>query len=240
MKIIIAKNYQTLSKFAASLVINQLRKKKNSVLGLPTGHTPLGLYLQLAKANQRGIISFAQAKTFNLDEYIGIKPDCRSSYHSYMEKNFFRLVDLQPKNIHLPNGAANNLEKECADYEKSINHNPIDLLILGIGRNGHIGFNEPGSNFNSKTRVVELSRSTRLANAKYFSDKNQAPFSAVTMGLATIMKAKKIVLLASGKDKAKAIQRTIKEKISSSVPASLLRKHKNLTIIVDQPAAKLL
>lgn len=239
MKIIIAKNYNAMSVLAASLVITQIKRKPASVLGLPTGHTPEGLYRELAKTYRKKLISFKKVKTFDLDEYVGLNVKDKNSYHAYMKK-FFQQVDIDINNIHIPNEEAADLKKECSSYEKLIKQNPIDLLILGIGRDGHLGFNEPGSNFSSQTRIVSLLPSTRRANAINFESIKSVPKQAITMGLGTIMSAKKIILLAAGKDKAEIIRRALKDKISTNIPASILQKHSNVTVITDIEAGKLL
>lgn len=237
MKIIITKNYKTLSTLAASLVIKQIKKKKSSIFGLPTGHTPQGLYQELTNIYNNKQISFKFVKTFNLDEYVGIRAKDSRSYHSYMQKNFFNKIDIKKTNIYLPNEEADDLKKECANYEKLIKKFPIDLLILGIGHDGHIGFNEPGSKFSSKTRTINLLATTKASNAKYFGGQKKVPTQAITMGLSTIMKAKKIILLVSGNDKANIIKKALKEKITQKIPASILQKHPDATIILDETAA---
>jgi len=239
MKIIIAKNYQIMSKLAADLVIGELKRKSQTVLGLPTGGTPLGLYKNLAKACQRKKISFKEVKTLNLDEYAGlVKTDSRS-YHSFMKDKLFNLIDIKAENIFFPDGQAKNLKQAGAGYERLIKkHGGIDLMILGIGLDGHIGFNEPGSAFTSKTGVVNLKEQTRRANAKYFAKLEDVPHRAITMGLATIMKAKKIILLAAGPKKSAIVKRALTGKITKSVPASILQNHKNLTVILEAGAAR--
>lgn len=238
MKIIIAKDYNSMSRKAADLIIQQIQKKKNSVLGLATGDTPLGMYKNLAKAHKKGEVSFKKITAFNLDEYAGLSEDNKNSYHYYMRKNLFKHIDIAQKNIFILNGAAKNLKKECGNFEKMIKERKgIDLQILGIGLNDHIGFNEPGSSFKSKTRPVNLTTATRAANAKYFSGINEVPKRALTMGLATIMRAKKIILLASGGKKARIIAKALAGKIKRSVPASILQKHPDVTVILDKEAA---
>ncbi len=246
MNIVIAKNYQIMSKLAADLVVKELKEKKRAVLGLPTGGTPLGLYENLAKDCLKKKISFKGVRTFNLDEYVGLaETDCRS-YHWFMKNKLFNFIDIKAENIFFPGGQtclsgrwAKNLRQAAAEYDGLIKkYHGLDLLILGIGLNGHIGFNEPGSDFNSKTRVVVLKRKTRLSNAKYFSKFEDVPRRAITMGLATIMKARKIILLAAGHKKSAIVKRALKGKITKLVPASILQNHKNLTVILDNRAAK--
>lgn len=226
---------------AAELVAKQIQKKKNSVLGLATGNTPLGMYKNLVKRHKKGEISFKKTATFNLDEYAGLSEDDKNSYHYYMRENLFKHIDITQKNIFILNGAAKNFKKECGNFEKMIKEKKgIDLQILGIGLNDHIGFNEPGSSFNSKTRAVNLTMATRKANGKYFSGVNKVPERALTMGLATITRAKKIILLASGKEKAEIIAKAFAGKIRRTVPASILRKHPDVIVILDKEAARLI
>lgn len=239
MKVIITDDYQAMSQAAARLVIKQIKKDKNTVLGLPTGGTPLGLYKGLVKAYEGKKVSFKQIKIFNLDEYVGLVKSDSRSYHAYMRSQLFDLIDVKDENVFMPDGEARNLSAECAGYEALIKkHQGLDLLILGIGLDGHIGFNEPGSDFHSKVRAVKLNEQTRRANARYFNNLRQVPRQAITMGLATIMKAKKIILLASGRRKAEIIKRALTGKIAKSVPASILQRHKNLTVILDKGAAR--
>ncbi len=238
MEIIIAKNYRELSRLAAEAVIRQIRRKPRTVLGLPTGHTPIELYHDLVAAYQTKKISFRYVSTFNLDEYVGLNQTDPRGYHSYMRKNLFSKVDLKPENEHILDGRASNVKKECARFEAQLRKvGGIDLLILGIGKDGHIGFNEPGSKINSKTRTVKLSESTRRANAKYFGSAAKVPRRALTMGIGTIMQAKKIILLAHGKEKAAIVKQALSGKISAKIPASFLRQHRNLIVILDKAAA---
>lgn len=234
MKIIKVKNYKELSKKAAEYVIREIKKKPNMVLGCSTGRTPIGLYKRLVKAYKKGDISFSKIKTFNLDEYYPVKRTDRRSYYRAMFKRLFNKVDIKKRNVHILNGEAKSWKKECESYERKIRENPIDLQILGIGVNAHIGFNIPGSSFNSKTRLVHLKSVTIKRNSLFLGKK--VPETALTMGVKTIMKAKKLILLASGKDKRDAINCLVKGKISSSCPASFLRRHKNFTLIVDKAA----
>ena len=237
MEVIITKNYQEMSQLAGIILAKEIAKKKKLVLGLPTGQTPLGLYRFLVKAYQQDKISFKKIITFNLDEYISLGPADKESYYFYMKRNFFNFIDIRAKNIFMLNGKAKNLKQECQSFERKIKkQGGLDLVILGLGKNDHIGFNEPGSAFNSKTRVVKLSSATRRANTKFFRNK-RVPKQAITMGLTTIIKAKKIILLASGKDKAWAVKKALEAPISSQVPASVLRQHPRAIFIFDQAAA---
>ena len=235
MKIIIVKNYQTLSVKAANLVIKQIKKKRNSVLGLATGDTPIGMYRKLRRDYKS---KFKNVTTFNLDEYAGLSKDDKRSYYYYMQKHFLKHINIKKKNIFILDGLAKNFKKECANYEKLIaKKKKIDLQILGLGLDGHIGFNEPGSAFRSKTRVVNLTAETRQDHAKNFKSLKQAPKQAITMGVYTIMQAKKIILLASGKGKADIVARALKGKINKNVPASYLQLHSSLIVILTKQAA---
>jgi glucosamine-6-phosphate deaminase len=241
MKIIEVDNYQALSTLAADLAIKQINHKPASVLGLPTGSTPLGLYQKLVTANRRSRVSFRKVKTFNLDEYYGLAAQNRQSYRYFMNKNLFANIDIDLANTHVPLGLFNKSEEKiiCRGYEAAITKSRgIDLQILGLGANGHIGFNEPGSSFSSKTRLVKLSRNTIRANARFFDHYDQVPREAVTMGLGTILKAKKIIVLVSGENKAKAFGRLSRGRLDINFPALILLKHKDVTVIVDKSAIR--
>ena len=225
MKLIRVKDYEELSRKAAEIVINQIKLKPNSTIGFATGKTPLGLYKNLVNAYKKKKIDFSKIKAFSLDEFYPIKRTSKKSYSYYLFSKLFNKINVKKENINLLNGEAKNFKKECKEYEEKIRKNPIDLQILGIGENGHIGFNEPGSDFNSKTRLVEL---THIRG------------KGLTIGISTIMKSKKIILLASGRKKAKAILSLIKGKIDKNCPASFLRKHKNFIVIIDEKAGSLL
>ena len=240
MRVIITKNYQALSKLAADYVIKQIKKKPNSVLSLATGQTPINFYHELVRAYKKKQVDFSRVKTFNLDEYIGLAKENKHSYHYYMYNNFFKYVNLKKENVFFPDGRAKNLEKESRNYELAVKRNGgIDLIVLGIGYDGHLAFNEPGSSFTSKTRVVKLALSTRQANAKFFNKHlSLVPKKAITMGLATIRQAKNILLLAAGRGKAEIVARAVKCKITKQAPASILQTHRHVTIILDREAAR--
>jgi glucosamine-6-phosphate deaminase len=225
MKIIKTKNYKELSDKASKIILSEVLRKPNSVIGFATGKTPIGTYKNLVKEYKKGKVDFSKIKTFNLDEYYPLKNNDKRSHEKYMSRKLFDNINVRKENIHLLNGSSKNFKKECKDYEYKIKSNPIDLQILGIGVNGHIGFNEPGSNFNSKTRLVKLTH---------------VKGKGLTMGISTIIKSKKPILLASGKKKAKAILGLIKGNINKNLPASFLRKNKNLVIIIDDEAGSLL
>lgn len=225
-------NYAEMSRLAAAIFEQQLLEKPDSVLGLATGGSPVGFYEALVKQFQQGGFTFKDAQSFNLDEYVGIAPIDSTSYHSYMERHLFSHIDLPQESRHLPNGMAENIPAECDHYEQAIvQSGGIDLQLLGIGVNGHIGFNEPGTSFLSETHVVELADETREENAKYFQSKEDVPKHAITMGISTIMKAKKIVLLAFGEHKLEAIKRLRFEGISEDFPASILKEHPHVTVL---------
>lgn len=239
MNIIKVKNYKELSMQAAGIVAAQISRKKNTVLGLPTGQTPLGMYQELVKRFRKGEIDFSQVITFNLDEYYGLSPEHPQSYNYYMWQTFFNNINIKKENVFIPDGVTKDVQKECRYYESLIEKKGgIDLQFLGIGDNGHIGFNEPAIALNSKTHLVNLSQATIEANSRFFNDIEDVPRKALTMGMGTIMKAKQIILLASGMKKAPAIAKTIKGKVSTEVPASLLQLHRDVTIIVDKDAAR--
>lgn len=224
--------YQEMSIKAAACFEQQLLRKSDSVLGLATGSSPVGFYEELVKKYKQGEFSFSRVKTFNLDEYVGVSPVDLTSYHSYMEEHLFSQIDIEKNSIYIPNGLAQDLHEECTYYEQLIQRSGgIDLQLLGIGVNGHIGFNEPGTSFRSKTHVVTLAEETREVNSKYFPSKQDVPKYAISMGIETIMRAKKIILLAFGEHKMRAIERLKQEGVSENFPASRLKEHPNVTII---------
>jgi len=238
VKVIKVKDYNELSSKAAQLITEQIIKKKNSVLGLATGSTPIGVYQELIGKFQKGELDFSEVITFNLDEYYGLSPEHPQSYYFFMWDIFFKHINIKKENVHLLNGVTENVDKECKQYEDLIKKNGgIDLQILGIGDNGHIGFNEPDVSLNTKTHLVNLTAKTIKANSRFFNDVQEVPRQAITMGIGTIMQARKIILLASGKRKAKVIERTINGPINTKVPASVLQLHNDVTIVVDQKAA---
>lgn len=224
--------YDEMSTIAADCFQRQLSRKPDSVLGLATGASPIGFYEKLAERHAQGELSFALAKTFNLDEYTGLEPSHPASFHSYMEKQFFGKVDLPAAQRHLPNGMAADLNEECVRYERLIRESGgIDIQLLGIGVNGHIGFNEPGTPFQTRTHIVGLSESTRTVNAKHFPSGEDVPEKAVTMGIRSILEAKQIVLLAYGHQKEEAVERLKSGVISEEFPASCLHGHPRVTVL---------
>jgi glucosamine-6-phosphate deaminase len=224
---------------AAQLIAGAIRKKPALTLGLATGGTMVGLYQQLARMHQQGAIDFSQVVTFNLDEYLGLPATHPQSFGHFMHEHFFRHVNVQPRNIHIPDGTIrDNFEQYCASYERAIRDaGGIDVQLLGIGRNGHIGFNEPTSSLASRTRLKVLSRETLEDNAKSFGPGEESPRCTITMGIGTILEARKILLLATGESKAKAIARSIEGPVTCAVSASALQLHPDVTFLLDEPAA---
>ena len=241
MRVIIEKDYEAMSKKAALLVASQVRLKENSVLGLATGSTPLGMYDELIDMYKRDEIDFSKVKSFNLDEYCNLPAENPQSYHYYMKDNFFDHVNIPEENINLLDGMTDDVKRECIEYDMKIKRaGGIDLQVLGIGPNGHIGFNEPGEKLNVKTHQVDLAPETIEANSRFFDSKEDVPKKAITVGIATILKSNRILLLASGKNKAKAIKETVSGNVTTKVPSSLLQTHPEVTIIVDEEAAELI
>lgn len=238
MKIITAEDYAELSRTAAEAVVHAVRNNPQIRLGLATGGTPIGMYREMVADWRRNGTSYRKAVAFNLDEYMGLPQDHPNSYHQYMQSYLFQYVDIPQRNIHIPNGEAPNAEAECERYERSIGAaGGIDLQVLGIGRNGHIGFNEPGTSFHSGVHVVTLAEPTRQANARFFKSADEVPEQAITAGIATIMKSKQILLLVSGEEKREACARLIHGNVDEQFPASVLKRHPDVTMIVDRAAA---
>ena len=234
MRIIKVNNYEKMSQKAADIVTNILTRNKQPILGLATGSTPEKLYEILIARYINSEISFRNVKTFNLDEYVGLQPNDPNSYHYYMNHTLFNKVDIDMKNTFIPNGMASSLEYECEMYEQKIkNDGPIDLQVLGLGLNGHIGFNEPGTAFDSRTHVAKLNESTINANARFFKNIEDVPTKVITMGIGTIMEAKQILLLVQGEKKASILKKVIYGKVTMEVPASILQQHSNVTLITD-------
>lgn len=234
LKIMKVKNYEELSELAANMFVDKIKKIEKPVVGLATGSTPEGMYANLIKKYQAGEISFANVVTFNLDEYAGLSKDNPMSYQYFMHQHLFHGVDIKPENIHIPNGLAEDLDKECEQYEELIQkEGKIDVQLLGLGLNGHIGFNEPGTPFDSRTHVVELEESTRIANSRFFNSLDEVPKKALTMGIGTIMEAKEIIFIVNGEKKADILRKVVHGDITEEVPASILQRHPNITLITD-------
>lgn len=241
MRIIITNSYDEMSKEAAKIVAGQIYLKPDSVLGLATGSTPLQMYKKLVAVHEMVGLDFSQVTSFNLDEYIGMSPDNPQSYHYFMKHNFFDSINIKPENIFIPDGMAKDIEAEGKRYDALIEEKGgIDLQILGIGRNAHIGFNEPDIKFEATTHKVKLDDETIEANSRFFQNESEVPRYAISMGIKTIMLAKKVVLLASGSNKAEAIFNAVYGSISPSAPASILQLHRDVTVIVDKEAGALL
>lgn len=240
MKIIVAARPEIASHHATNIVDRQLGKKPNTTFLLPTGSTPLLLYRLLAEKVKNGSISFAHAQTFNLDEYLGLDENHPQSYRRFMQDNLFSKIDIKKGNIFIPATKPEEPKLSCQKYEECIARSGIDLAILGLGRNGHIAFNEPGTSFSSRAHIAQLSPLTIRANARFFSSPRQVPKQATTVGLKTIMGAKKIILLAFGRQKAQAVAAALEGNVTPDIPASLLQKHKHVTVILDYPAASML
>ncbi len=240
MEVIIKNNYEEISKLAADYLINTVKAKNNAILGLPTGSTPIGMYQEVIN-RYKDNISFQNVRTFNLDEYVGLDKSNINSYRYFMDENLFSHIDIKEENIHIPNGVARDIEKECINYENLLKTTgQMDIMYLGIGHNGHIGFNEPDEFFEPYTHIVKLTEDTIESNKRFFDNIESVPKTAITMGIKTIMSAKKIILLASGESKAEAILKTVKGKITPRVPASILQLHNDVTLIIDKDAAKFL
>ncbi|WP_067730200.1 glucosamine-6-phosphate deaminase [Oceanobacillus damuensis] len=237
MEIIKVKDYDEMSAKACSYIIEKIKQLQAPVLGLATGSTPEGLYKSLIQQYNEQNVSFNDVSTFNLDEYVGLENDDPNSYHFYMNEKLFKHIDIEQNHIHIPNGVAENLDNECQDYEQQImDAEKVDIQILGLGLNGHIGFNEPGTPFSSRTHIVDLDESTRKANARFFDSIEEVPKKAITMGLDTIMQSKEILLLVSGASKREALDRLLNGDISEEFPASILQQHEHVTIIADKSA----
>jgi glucosamine-6-phosphate deaminase len=239
MQIVILENAEAVAAHGAQVFIDKVNAAPTSVLGLATGSTPVALYQKLIEANQSGRVSFKNTRSFNLDEYLGLSGDHPQSYRHFMQEQLFRHIDIDTNNTFVPPGDAANPLTACEEYDASIaTHGGIDLQLLGIGRNGHIGFNEPSSGLSSRTRVKTLTPATIEDNARFFEADEFQPHLSITMGIGTIMDSKKVVLLATGESKATAIHATVEGPLSASCPASALQMHKNALLIIDEAAAQ--
>ena len=237
MEIIITETYDEMSKLAADILERQLLKKPNSVLGLATGSTPVGLYQDLVRRHREEGLDFSKVITFNLDEYLDLSPSHDQSYRYFMDHHLFQHINVDPKNIHVPYGHAEDVEEFCAWYENEMERaGGIDLQVLGIGGDGHIAFNEPGSSLGSRTRLKTLTRQTIEDNARFFDNKDEVPRFAITMGVGTIMEAKSIVLVANGKKKADIVAEAIEGPVTAQVSASVLQMHEEVTVLLDAEA----
>ena len=240
MRIIIHENYQALSKWAAYYIAGKINRAKPTpenpyVLGLPTGSSPIGTYQELVQLYKQGKVSFENVVTFNMDEYVGLPEDHPESYHYFMWHHFFSHIDIKKENVNILNGNAEDLEKECAEYEERIKKaGGIDLFLGGMGPDGHIAFNEPGSSLTSRTRIKTLTYDTRVANSRFFSDDiNQVPKTALTVGVGTVMDARHVVILVSGYAKAPALQKVVEEGVNHMWTVSMLQLHRKAMIVCD-------
>jgi len=241
MRIVITRDYEEMSRRAAKIVAGQIFVKPNSVIGLATGSTPLLMYKELVRIHRSEGLDFSEITTFNLDEYIGLPADNIHSYHYYMYDNLFNHINIKRENIFIPDGMASDIEKECSEFERHIcEKGGIDLQVLGIGNNGHIGFNEPDIKFEATTHLVKLDDETIHANARFFEIINEVPKYAISMGIKTIMHARKILLLANGYSKAEALYKALYGGITPEIPASILQLHQDVTVVVDEECGSFL
>lgn len=238
MRIVILPDAPAVSRRAADIFCELLRQYPDAVLGLATGSTPLGTYNELVRRNRAGEISFAECTTFNLDEYVGVQRNHSQSYHTFMQQSFFSLININPAKCFLPEGESDDLLQECQNYEELIDEaGGIDLQILGIGSDGHIAFNEPGSSLASRTRIKALTQQTRKDNSRFFNSVDEVPKMAITMGVGTILEAEHVLLLATGESKSAAVRDFVEGPVSSMVPASALQLHPKVTVLLDPSAA---
>ena len=245
MRLLIHKDYENACRWTADYIIKRINafapsKEKPFVLGLPTGSSPLGIYKELIAANRKGKVSFSHVITFNMDEYLGLPADHPQSYKRFMKDNFFDAIDIKGENIHILDGMAHDPEAECRAYEEAIKAaGGIELFLGGTGVNGHIAFNEPGSSFSSRTRVVTLTDDTRKANARFFGDDPaKVPERALTVGIGTVMDAREVLIIVSGRQKAKALQAAVEGEVSEQCPLSCLKKNEKAIIVCDEEAAE--
>ena len=239
MKIIVTKNYDEMSLRAANIIADIIKKKPDCTLGMATGGTPVGAYDELVNMYESGELSFKRVSTVNLDEYYPISPENPQSYRYFMNKNLFDRVDIDKSRTFVPCGTDENVDRSCKNHDEVIDRLGIDLQLLGIGRNGHIGFNEPAHTLSPYTHMTPLTEDTINANARFFSSEAEVPRHAITMGMASIFKAERILLLASGKSKAEVIRTMVSGGITTDCPASLLCLHPDVTVICDEEAYSL-
>ncbi len=236
MRIIRAKDYEEMSGLAADIIAEVIKEKPDCVLGLATGSTPLGVYEKLAAKYRAGELSFSRVATVNLDEYKGMGREDENSYFRFMRDNFFSKVDIRPENTHIPDGAEEE-EKACRDYDRVLERvGRIDLQLLGIGHDGHIGFNEPAEAFSKTTHCVRLTEETAEANSRFFSGREEVPSYAYTMGVGSILSAKKVLMVAAGADKARILKKAAEGPVTPAVPASILQFHPDFTLVADAAA----
>ena len=236
MELIVCKNYDECSKVAASIFSEAISKNPNIILGLATGSSPIGTYKNLIKDYEDGKISFKNVKTYNLDEYVGISRDNEQSYYYFMNDNLFNHVDINKENVHVPYAKEGAYNESAKAYTEELKKVSVDIQLLGIGANGHIGFNEPGTSFDQETFIVTLTEKTREDNKRFFNSIDEVPTHAITMGIADIMRAKKIVLIACGANKKEAVKKLLSKEITIDFPASALHNHNDVVVIVDEEA----
>lgn len=238
MLVEVVENYDAVSRRAAEIVSQQIRRKPDSVVGFATGSTPLGVYKILIESHDEKGLDFSKITTFNLDEYVGLAPQHPQSYHYFMWENLFKHVNVTPSRVFIPHGMADDIEYFCEWYERQIKEaGGIDLQIVGIGANGHLAFNEPGSSLGSKTRIKTLTAKTVRDNARFFDDPAEVPRLAITMGIGTIMEAKTILLIASGESKAEAIRNALEGPVTGMCPATVVQMHRFAHVVIDKDAA---
>lgn len=236
IKVVRVKNKEEISKKAFEIMHELVTSNPKAVLGLATGSSPVGLYELMIRDHKENGTSYKDVTTFNLDEYVGLPKNHPESYYSFMHRNLFDGLDVKEENIHIPSSEG-NLEERCDEYNEALSKQTIDLQILGIGSNGHIGFNEPDTPFDSVTHIVDLNESTIKDNARFFDDDiSKVPTQAITMGISNVMAAKKIILIANGENKANAIRATVMGPVDEKVPASVLQNHPDVVIIIDEEA----
>ena len=241
MRLVVVRDYEELSREAARWVARRLLERPDLVLALPTGDTPIGMYRELVRLHREGLVDFSQVTAFNLDEYLGIPPDHSQSFASFMHRHLWDQVNLKKERVHIPASLPEDPDGECTRYESLIQEaGGLDLAVLGLGENGHIAFNEPGTPLESRTHVAQLSEETRRAEAASFGGLERTPKRAITMGIRTIMNAWEVLLLVSGVEKAGVLSRTLSGPITPEVPASVLQLHPALTVLCDRAAASLL
>lgn len=238
MKLIVAKNYEEMSKLAAEFMAEEVKKKPEIILGLATGGTPVGMYKELIRMCDNKEVDFSKATTVNLDEYIGLSGEHNQSYRYFMNSNLFNHINIDKAKTFVPNGQAPDIEAECKSYDARIRElGGIDLQLLGLGSNGHVAFNEPDTFLTVGSHETKLTQSTIEANARFFDSMDEVPKTAITMGIGGIMQAKKILVIANGEGKADVVEKLMNGKITTEVPASMLQMHRDVTIIVDEAAA---
>ena len=241
MRIYVTEDYQAMSRKVANLLAAQVMMKPDCVLGLATGSTPVGAYQRLVELYRAGDVDFSQVRSINLDEYVGLAPTHDQSYRYFMQSNLFDHVNIDPANTNVPQGLAEDPEAECRRYNQVIHDlGPIDLQLLGMGHNGHIGFNEPSDVFERETHVVDLAQSTIQANARFFASADEVPRQAMTMGVQTIMQARKVLVAVSGKDMAEIVKKAFTGPVTPQVPASILQMHPDVVLVGDKAALSLL